>query len=218
MKTSPCLLAVAALAGIAATASAQNALLNSGFETGTAGDAADWAEIVGGPAGFAGRSDTMPFSGSQSAYMGFDHINNPAAGGAYFMEQVLSVGSIDPLVNYDLSFYAKTDSTDYTGMDTFFQILWLDQDGSNGGGVQGEMLTSLIGLGINDTYQQFNVAGLDVPDGADSLLIRFQVSAGALDNIANGLYVDDASLTPVPAPASAALITLGGLAAIRRRR
>lgn len=218
MKASTCLVSIAVLSGIAANTSAQNVLLNAGYEAGSGSDAADWAEIVGGPSGTVGRSDLMPNSGTYSAYMAFDHINNPAAGGAYFIEQVLPASSIDPLSGYDLSFYAKTDSTNFTGMDTFFQILWLDQDGSNGGGVQGEMLTSLIGLGISDSYQQFSMNGLDVPDGADSLLIRFQISAGAVPDIVNGLYVDDVSLTLVPAPASVALLGLSGLLAARRRR
>ena len=218
MNTNMSLVAIALLSGIAANASAQNILLNSGFESGSGADADNWAEILGGPSGTVGRSSAMPNTGSFSAYMSFDHINNPAAGGAYFMEQVLPVGSINPATQYDLSFFAKTDTSDFTGMDTFVQILWLDQDGSNGGGVQGQMLTSLIGLGINNAYQPFNMNGLNVPAGADSLLIRFQLSAGAVNNIANGLYVDNASLAPVPAPASAALLGLGGLLTARRRR
>ena len=218
MKANMSLVAIALLSGIASNAAAQNVLLNSGFEAGAGADADNWTEILGGPSGTVGRSSAMPNSGSFSAYMSFDHINNPAAGGAYFMEQVQPVGSINPATQYDLSFFAKTDSTDFTGMDTFVQILWLDQDGSNGGGVQGEMLTSLIGLGINNAYQQFNMNGLNVPAGADSFLLRFQLSAGAVNNIANGLYVDNASLAPVPAPASAALLGLGGLLTARRRR
>ncbi|MCA9276458.1 MAG: PEP-CTERM sorting domain-containing protein [Phycisphaerales bacterium] len=209
--------AIALLAAVATTASA-NIVLNAGFEAGSGADAADWAEILGGPSGTVGRSMAMPNSGSYSAYMSFDHINNPAAGGAYFIEQNQPVGSITALESYDLSFFAKVDSTNFVGMDTFVQILWLDQDGSNGGGVRGEQLTSLIGLGITDSFQQFSLNGLVAAEGADSFLLRFQLSAGAVTDIANGLYVDDVSLTQVPAPASAALLGLGGLVATRRRR
>ena len=209
--------AIALLAAVATTASA-NIVLNVGFEAGSGTDAADWAEILGGPSGTVGRSMAMPNSGSYSAYMSFDHINNPAAGGAYFIEQNQPVGSITALESYDLSFFAKVDSTNFVGMDTFVQILWLDQDGSNGGGVRGEQLTSLIGLGITDSFQQFSLNGLVAAEGADSFLLRFQLSAGAVTDIANGLYVDDVSLTQVPAPASAALLGLGGLVATRRRR
>jgi hypothetical protein len=197
------------------TSASANIIFNSGFEDGSGADASDWAEIIAGPSGFAGRSSANPNSGSQSAYMSFDHINNVAAGGAYFIEQNQPVGSIVGGEDYTLTFSAMVDSTDFVGMDTFVQILWLDQDGSNGGGVQGEMLTSLIGQGINDSYQSFSF-DLTAAAGADSFLLRFQLSAGAVDNIANGVYVDDIALTPTPA--SAALLGLGGLIATRRRR
>ena len=212
------LIAASSAAVLASVASGGNILQNGGFEAGSGADADGWAEIVGGPSGFVGRSSGMPNSGAFSAYMSFDHINNAPAGGAYFIEQVQPVGSIDASLDYNLSFFAKTDSTDFIGMDAFVQILWLDQDASNGGGVQGEMLTSLIPQGLNDQYQQFSMDNMDVPDGADSFLLRFQLSAGAVDGVANGFYVDDVSLSAVPAPASAALLAFGGLAATRRRR
>ncbi|MCA9303536.1 MAG: hypothetical protein KC996_05385 [Phycisphaerales bacterium] len=207
-------IAASSIFGLAATASA-NILFNAGFESGSGADAADWAEIVGGPSGFVGRSDANPNTGSYSAYMSFDHINNTPAGGAYFIEQNQPVGSITAGTDYTLSFSAAVDSTDFIGMDTFVQILWLDQDASNGGGVQGETLVSLIGLGINESYQQFSF-DLTSAAGSDSFLLRFQLSAGAVADIANGVYVDDVALTPTPA--SATLLGLGGLAATRRRR
>jgi len=204
---------IAVLAAAASFASAD--IFNAGFEAGTGADADDWNEVIGGSAGNVERSLAMPNSGDYSAYMSFDHINNPAAGGAYFIEQNQPVGSITAETDYTLSFYAAVDSTSFVGMDTFVQILWLDQDGSDGGGVRGESLTSLIGLGVNESYQQFSL-DLTSAAGADSFLLRFQLSAGAVDGIANGLYVDDVALTP--APGALALLGLGGLAAGRRRR
>lgn len=215
--TSITAIAATSLFAIASTASA-NIINNGGFEAGVGTDAEGWAEIFGGPSGSVVRSDAMPNTGGFGAYMSFDHINNPAAGGAYFIEQNQPVGSVVAGDMYDLSFSAKVDSTDFVGMDAFVQILWLDQDGSDGGGVRGEMLTSLIGLGISDGYQQFDMSGLTVADGADSFLLRFQLSAGAVDQIANGLYVDDVALNFVPAPGTAAMLGLGGLVATRRRR
>ncbi|MFG0306372.1 MAG: hypothetical protein ACF8Q5_09180 [Phycisphaerales bacterium JB040] len=208
---------LAAMGAFGLSASGQNIILNSGFEAGTGGDADNWAEL-GGPSGSTTRDGSMPDAGNFAALMQFDHINNPAAGAAYFIEQVQGVGSIDNAVNYDLSFRAKVASTDFTGMNAFVQILWLDQDGSDGGGVRGEMLTSLISLGINDSYQTFSFNDMDAADGADSFLLRFQIAAGAVADVANGLYVDNVSLSQVPTPASAALLGLGGLMATRRRR
>lgn len=193
-------------------------ILNGGFEAGSGSDPSDWAEIVGGPNGTVGRSTSMPFSGDFSGYIEFDNTGNPA-GGAYFIEQIQPVGSIDPTLDYNFSFWAKTDSLDFTGVDMFYQLLWLDQDGSNGGGVQGEILNSLVVGGINTGYQQFSLTGIDIPDGADSFLARFQVSAGAVDNVANGLYVDDVRLaTAIPEPTSASLLLACGLGLLVRRK
>jgi len=169
---------------------AQVVSLNGGFEDGNGADADDWLELTG-PSGFVVRSDEMPRTGMYSAHLAFDHINNPAAGAAYFVEQNLGTNSIDSTQNLSLSFWAKSESMDFTGADMFFQILWLDQDGSNGGGVQGELLTSLTAMGINTTYQEFGFEDVDVPDSADSFLLRFQVAAGAVDGVANGMFVDD---------------------------
>ena len=173
-----------------------NVLLNSGFEAGEGTDAADWEEF-GGPAGSTTRDDSMPNTGSFAAYMAADHINNSPAAVPYFIQQTLPVGSIDNSLNYDLSFSAKVDSTDFEGVDMFYQIQWLDQDASDGGGVKGETLTPLTTAGISTSYQQFSLNDIDVPDGADSVLLRFQVSPGPIPDIANGMYVDDATLTVV---------------------
>lgn len=175
-------------------ATSQVVTLNSGFEAGSGADADDWLELTG-PSGMVIRSDEMPRTGSYSAHLTFDHINNPAAGAAYFVEQNLGANSIDSTQDFSLSFWAKVESIDFTGTDMFFQVLWLDQDASDGGGVQGEILTSLIGLGINTEYQEFGFEDVDVPDTADSFILRFQVSAGAVDGVANGMFVDDVSLS-----------------------
>lgn len=185
-----------------------NILLNPDFEIGSGTDAADWLLVVGA-AGTTQRVATMPQSGVSHIYMQFDHFTNPAAPTPYAVEQNPGVGTIDNSLNYDLSFYAKVDSTDFTGTDIFYQILWLDQDASHGGGVKGETLTQLIPAGINTNYQQFGISDMDVPDGADSYLLRFQLSPGAVDDIANGLYIDNTSLAIVPEPGTLALAGTG---------
>lgn len=215
MKAMTTTLSAVAVAALAGTASA-NIVLNGGFENGTGADAADWNEIAAGASGSVERSSGMPNSGNWAAYMSVDNVNNPAAPGAYFIEQNQPVGSITGGASYDLSFSAKVDSTDFTGIDVFVQILFLDQDGSNGGGVQNEVLTSLVGLGINENYQTFNINGLTAAAGADSFLLRFQLASGPVDGVQNGFWVDDVALTPTPA--AAGLLGLAGIAAARRRR
>jgi hypothetical protein len=208
---------VAILVSFAGVASA-NILLNPGFEMGTGADAGDWTEIGGGP-GSTVRDSAMPSGGSFAAHMSFDHIANTPAPGAYFIEQNQGANVIDNTLNYDLTFDAKVDSTDFTGINVFYQVMWLDQDGSHGGGVKGETLTQLTSAGINTSYQTFGLLDINVPDGADSFLVRFQMSAGPIPGIANGLWVDNASLAPVvPEPASLGLLMIGGLLALGRRQ
>ncbi|MFO0792113.1 MAG: PEP-CTERM sorting domain-containing protein [Pirellulales bacterium] len=215
-----CALSLASLAIWASSASA-NVLLNSSFENGTGADATDWSEIVGGPAGTVARTSGMATAGSFAAHMAFDHINHPAAGGAYFIEQNQGANTINNADNFDLTFDAKADSTDFTGLNMFYQLLWLDQDGSHGGGVKGETLKSLVDAGIGTSYKTFSLLNINAPDGADSFLLRFQVSAGAVSGIANGLWVDNASLSvvgAVPEPASIGLLAIGSLLTLARRR
>lgn len=210
------LAAIVLAAALTATASA-NILSNPGFELGTGADATDWSEMTSGASGMTIRSDAAPHGGSYHAYMSVDHVTHTPSAGAYFFEQNMGAGTIDNTLNYDLSLFAKVDSTDFTGVDVFYQVLWLDQDGSHGGGVKGEMLTSLIGQGINTDYQSFGASDIDVPDGTDSYLVRVQLSAGPIDNIVQGLYVDDVVLAPVPEPASLMLLGLAGAFLARRR-
>jgi hypothetical protein len=224
MQFSPRYLVVLSLATLFAFAgdASANILLNPGFEIGSGADAADWTENVFGPSGNVVRSGGMPNGGSFAAHMTFDHINNPAAGGAYFIEQNQGANTVDNTDFFDLTFDAKADSTDFTGTNMFYQLMWLDQDGSHGGGVKGETLTSLTGLGLSTSYQSFSLLNIDVPDGADSFLLRFQVAAGAVEGFANGLWVDNASLSVVggeiPEPASWGLLMTGLLTLARRRR
>lgn len=210
-------LSITALAGFVSDAAA-NIILNPGFENGSGGDAADWAEILGGPSGFARRSSGSPASGNFAAHLAFDHIVNPAAGGAYFIEQNQGANSVNNTLKYDLRFVAKADSTDFNGTNMFYQLQWLDQDTSHGGGVKGETLTSLTSLGLNTSYQPFSLLNMNVPSGADSFLLRFQVAAGAVAGVANGMWVDNVSMTAVPEPASWCLLSAVGLLSLAHRR
>lgn len=200
------------------TAGAANVLLNPGFESGTGSDSDFWVEIgAGAPNGDTVRSTAMANSGTAAAYMTIDNLNNPTGGGAFFIEQNLPVGSIDPTLNYNFSFFGKSDSLDFTGVNLFYQLLWLDQDGSDGGGVRGEILTSVVGS-ITTSYTEFSLTDIDVPDSADSVLVRFQLSGGAVDGITQGFSVDDVSLQAIPEPGASVLLLLGALSCGRRRR
>ena len=173
-----------------------NILLNAGFETGI-NDTAAWWTNVSGPSGSAGRSSSMPGAGASGAYLQADHINNPAAVTPYAIEQFQPTGTIDDSLNYNLSFSAKAESSDFTGFDMGYQILWLDGNLSHGGGVVGEFYESLLPAGLNTGYQTFSLNNLDVPTGADSFRLRFELLPGAVDGITNGLFIDDVVMEPI---------------------
>jgi hypothetical protein len=220
VSSRPKLIAVCALTlSTMGSLSAANILLNSGFESGTAADADNWGEFGASSNAISGRSDVSPFTGTHHAYMAIDNTTT-VSGAALFVEQNLGANTIDSSKTYDLTFYAKSDTTDFTGINMFAQIQWLDQDGSDGGGFKGETLQSLIGFGpgLNTSYQQFSMSGLTPAAGSDSFLVRFQLAAGAISGIQNGLSVDDISLSQVPEPSSSILLGLGALALLRRRR
>ncbi len=183
--------------GLFAGYSSANIILNPGFEEGLESDATDWIQNgLGGEFSSSNRSDSMPASGNFSAYMQVDFSASTPSANIFTFEQVLPVGSIDNTQNYNLSFAAKVDSENFEGFNMFYQILWLDQDASDGGGVQGESLVQLIDEGINTSYQPFGRNDIDVPDGADSVQLRFQLSPGVVEGIVNGLYIDDVVLEP----------------------
>lgn len=218
--------AIASTLAMTSFASA-DVITNGGFEAGTGTNADAWEEIIAGPNGNVIRDESDSNSGNASAYMSFDNAGD-ASPGNYLIQQVGAVGTIDPNETYELVFSAKADSTDFTGINFFVQLQFLDQDGSDGGGVIQNNLLSLIsdgatlGNSISTSYQTFTLANIDAPTGADSYQLSFQVPAGAVADISNGLHVDDVSLsivTAVPEPGTASvlgLLLLGGV--LRRRR
>lgn len=203
--------------GLTANTMAVSLLANGDFEAGTGTDLDNWEELGSNPPNaLVGYSTSDPASGTGHAFMSIDNTVNPA-GTAIFIQQVTPVGSVNEGQTYTLTFDAKMTSLDFTGINVFAQVQFLDSDGSDGGGVRGEVLQSLIPT-INTSYQSFTIENLQPLAGADAVLVRFQLSAGAVDGIVNSFQVDNASFQAIPEPSSAGLLLLGALGGLIRRR
>jgi hypothetical protein len=206
-----------ALAGITALAGA-NIASNGGFESGAGQDADNWneIEIFGGTGGAMSSADRV----SGSAYTGdwamqFNVTGAPDFGPVAEIQQLTANGSVVGGVEYNFSFWAA--GTPGPGSVAFYEVLWFDSDGSNGGGPQGSA-TNLQAFGYGAAYSQIVFSGMVAPTSADSVLIQIRLVTGAFTGASGQLTVDDVSFAAVPAPGALALLGIGGLAAARRRR
>lgn len=180
------------LSALLVASTSANLVLNGSFEAG----ATSW-NLNGQalPNGIVEVSTVDPAAGTNHARMSIDNTTSTAdPPPALIFQQVLPVGSIDGTKLYDFSFDAKVDSTDFTGLAAFAIVHFLDQDGSDGGGVKATSFNVLPSLGINTTYKTFSITGLDPTTGADSVEIIFQLAPGPVAGIQNALNVDNVVL------------------------
>lgn len=212
-----CSLAMAAaLVAVASQASA-SIVVNGGFELGTGTDADSWAQFQGAtPPALAvvERDNTMPASGDWAMILSVTG-STLSVGTNAEIQQLTPLNSIIPGETYDMSFLAKAGSIG-PGVVVFAEVQWLDSDGSDGGGVKGSTgLMEISGL-LTSTYQSFGFSNIVAAPGSDAALVDIRMNGGAFDGSDGLIYVDDVTLTPEPT--TLALLCIGGLAMIRRRR
>jgi len=204
---------VAMTAGLA---NAQNRFANGGFETvdpDNASIAESWQSA--GSSGYTRTSDEAR-SGSFSAKLEAAAFSNAVA-----LQNSVEDGGMPPLVvgeELSLSFYAKGFAGD-TG-NVLFALRYLDGTGniladSDPQFFQGDINTS--------TWTEITFDAVPVPTGASAAFLEFSQSLGPDQDAVTGeplatgtVYIDDVSL--VPEPGSLALLGLGGLALVARRR
>jgi hypothetical protein len=194
------------------------AVTNGGFESGTGTDADTWNEIevAGGSLGAianADRTASNVHTGAWAMRLGVTGAGD--FGPVAEIQQQTSVGSVAAGQMYDFSFWAM--GTPGPGSVAFYEVLFFDGDGSNGGGPQGSA-TGLQTFALNSTYTEFGMSGLSAPAGADSVLISIRLVTGAFDGASGEAFIDDVRFSVVPAPSAAALLGLGVVGAMRRRR
>lgn len=205
---------------LAGAASGQNMLNNAGFEDDLGFDFSNpfnWNGFFGGPAGTFleafNDTGTAPRSGNKALELTIMGDPNVTNGFDAFTGHVQQVPGIVEGTPYDFSVWSRSNGNVTNGAE--IRIEWFDAGGT--------FIGSTGNLEFQDSltaaYQQFTVSGV-APTGAVRanavVAVQSFLNDGVLADIS--IAVDDASFVVVPAPASAALMGLGGLVMARRRR
>lgn len=192
------LVTATAIATFATCASAQyfsDLEANNGGWAGTG----DWQ--WGMPTGFVGGfSSTEPNGGFSG-----DNVWGTVLGGNHSASTVSSLTQ-------------SIDVTGFTGLMLDFYE-WSDSGGNAFDTAKVYVNGTEVYLSDGDSSDAWRLVSLDLSafDGATSLNINFEFSSTAVVE-RTGWYLDDIAVRGVPAPSAVALLGLGGLASLRRRR
>ena len=197
-------LALASATILSATTYAQELTSNGGFET---GDTSDWEDFTVAPQTFNITPDAN--SGSWAAEV-FNNVDTGAA--AVVKQSNLGIGVVNPGDQIAISFAAKGS---FAAGGVAFAEFFSEIDG---GGTSSSEILSGAPLVLTDQYQTFDfvvTAGADVTGG---VTLQFNAATGAVPGSTSVLFIDDASVSIIPEPASLALVSLGCISALVRRR
>lgn len=196
-------------AGLVVSALATNAMAalelttNGGFE---AGNTSGWTTFLSGTQTFNVTNDAA--SGTFAAEL----FNNVPGSGAVVKQANLGVGVVSPGEQVTISFAAKGEGAiGGVAFAEFFSEI-------AGGGVSSSVLLGGAPLALTNQYQTFNFtvnAGADVSGG---VTLQLAAVTGANPGSVSVMFIDNASVSVIPEPTGAALLGLGVLGAIRRRR
>jgi hypothetical protein len=196
--------AFALLATLSSTANAVELTSNGGFETGTF---AGWTQFPSGPNQFI--TNVNPASGVFAS-----EINNTILASNSLIKQAnLGIGIVTPGQLITISFSARGSFAD--GGVAFAEFF---SEKSGGGTSKSEILGGGP-LTLHPTnWTNFNfttTAGTDVSGG---VTLQLGAATGAASTSMSHVFYDNASVTVVPEPATYAVLGIGALALIRRRK
>lgn len=186
-----------------ATAAQAGAVTNGDFE---AGDFSGWETLGTGDSFFEIVSDSN--SGAWAA-----HFRNDAdASGALLKQTGIGAGVISAGDMIHIEFSGKG----FAGVGGVFFAELFSVDA--GGGVTQSEILGGAPIFFSDTYQTYSFDAIAGPDVAGGLTIQFGAITGAEPASFSEAFLDDVTITFIPAPGSLALLGIGGLAVTRRRR
>ncbi len=176
---------------------------NGGFET---GDTSGWQWFPTTSSSFNVTND------ANSGLFAAEIFNNAIASGAVAKQANLGIGLVNPGDIVNISFAAKgSGALGGVAFAEFFSEI-------DGGGVSSSQILGGAPLMLTDTYQTFNFSVFAGPDVSGGITLQFAAVTGADTGSVMVLFIDDVSVSVVPAPSAMALLGLGGLIAGRRRR
>jgi hypothetical protein len=189
----------------AAQGSAQNLLVNPGFEDPITQDGPPfvgfWEGFSGGAGASASNSNIQPHSGAQHLLLSIAQTDNTFAGA--FQDVAVVAGQ-------QAVFSGFNKSAGVFDIGAEFRIEW-----RNATTEVGRTPNSFPTL--TSDYTPFSLTAT-VPAGAEIARVVYAIQSFGAGGTNNGtVYVDDVSLT-VPEPTSLAALTLGGLVVTARRR
>lgn len=209
IATSAALTVFMALSAGTASAVTANAFGNGGFEATTGATADGWLPAA---SGYSISNDA--FSGSNALELASPQLNAAVA----LQNSVANGGQPDLIAGEIASFSFYSKGFAGTTGNVLYSLRFLDSVGNilySTGNVffQGD---------INpNTWTQITAPDVVIPVGANAAFVEFSQAIGPVngdDLLAGSVLIDNVTLATVPEPGSLALLGIGGLAALRRRR
>lgn len=187
------------------TVGAQELAVNGDFET---GDTSGWADFTVPTQSFLAGGDA-----ASGAFAG-EIFNDVLGSGAVVKQANVGIGLVNPGDEIQISFRAKGDFL--TGGVLFAEFF---TELAGGGTSSAEILSGgPIFVNSQADYVDFNFTVFAGPDTSGGITLQFVAATGAAQGSFALAKIDDVSIFRVPTPATATLLGLGGLAAMRRRR